>query len=109
MADIQPVQAPQQIAPIQAPEVAQVRAYQSPIVANTAAPRVVDTAAPQLSGPMDFQAPTGTLAGPRQVVTGGNTVGIADPHRARHRLLGARGHRLGPRRARRARPATARR
>ena len=79
MADIQPVQAPRQIAPIQAPEVAQVRAYQSPIAASAAAPRVVDTAAPQLSGPVDFKAPTGTLAGPRQVVTGGNTVGVADP------------------------------
>jgi hypothetical protein len=79
MADVQPVQAPRQIAPIQAPEVAQVRAYQSPIAANAAAPRVVDTAAPQLSGPVDFQAPTGTLAGPRQVVTGGSTVGTGDP------------------------------
>jgi len=79
MADIQPVQAPRQIAPIQAPDVAQVRQFQSPIAASAAAPRVVDTAAPQLSGPVDFKAPTGTLAGPRQVVTGGNTVGIADP------------------------------
>jgi hypothetical protein len=79
MADVQPVQAPRQIAPIQAPEVAQVRAYQSPIAASAAAPRVVDTAAPQLSGPVDFQAPSGTLSGPRQVVTGGNTVGVADP------------------------------
>jgi hypothetical protein len=79
MADIQPVQAPRQIAPIQAPDVAQVRQFQSPIAASAAAPRVVDTAAPQLSGPVDFKAPTGTLAGPRQVVTGGNTVGVADP------------------------------
>jgi hypothetical protein len=79
MADIQPVQAPRQIAPIQAPEVAQVRQFQSPIAASAAAPRVVNTDAPQLSGPVDFKAPTGTLAGPRQVVTGGNTVGIADP------------------------------
>jgi hypothetical protein len=79
MADVQPVQAPRQIAPIQAPEVAQVRAFQSPIAANTAAPRVLDTSAPQLTGPVDFKAPTGTLAGPRQVVTGGGTVGIADP------------------------------
>ena len=38
MADIQPVQAPRQIAPIQAPEVAQVRAFQSPIAASAAAP-----------------------------------------------------------------------
>ena len=79
VADIQPVQAPRQIAPIQAPEVAQVRQFQSPIAASATAPRVVDTAAPQISGPVDFKAPTGTLAGPRQVVTGGNTVGIADP------------------------------
>jgi hypothetical protein len=78
VADIQPIQAPRQIDAIQAPEVAQVRAFQSPIVANTAAPRVVDTGAPQLSGPVDFQAPTGTSSGPRQVVTGGNTVGTAD-------------------------------
>jgi hypothetical protein len=28
---------------------------------------------------VDFQAPVGTLAGPRQVVTGGGTIGIADP------------------------------
>jgi hypothetical protein len=79
MADIQPVQAPRQIAPIQAPEVAQVRQFQSPIAASAVAARVVDTNAPQLSGPVDFKAPTGTLAGPRQVVTGGNTVGVADP------------------------------
>jgi len=77
VADLQPVQAPREIAPIQAPEVAQVRQFQSPIVATTA-PRVLDDAAPQLSGPVDFAAPTGTLAGPRQV-TSGNTVGIADP------------------------------
>jgi hypothetical protein len=76
--NIQPVQAPREIAPIRAPDVSQARQFQSPIVANTAAPRVIDTAAPQLSGPVDFQAPTGTLAGPRQVTTGG-TVGIADP------------------------------
>jgi hypothetical protein len=73
------VQAPRQIAPIPAPEVAQVRTYQSPIAASTAAPRVIDTATPQLSGPVDLQAPTGTLSGPRQVVTGGSSVGVADP------------------------------
>jgi hypothetical protein len=78
VADLQPVQAPRQIAPIEAPEVAQVRAFQSPIAANTAAPRVLNTDAPQLSGPVDFQAPTGTLAGPRNVVTG-STVGVANP------------------------------
>jgi hypothetical protein len=79
LADIQPIQAPRNLAVPNAPEVAQVRAFQSPIVANTAAPRVIDSAAPKLSGPIDFQAPAGTLAGPRQVVTGGSTVGIADP------------------------------
>ena len=79
MADLQPVQAPRQIAPIQAPDVAQVRTYQSPIVANTAAPKIVDSGAPQLSGPVEFKAPSGTLSGPRQVTSSGNTVGIADP------------------------------
>jgi len=78
LADIQPVQAPRQVEAIQAPEVSQVRTFQSPIVANTAAPRVVDTAAPQLAGPREFQAPTGTSSGPRPLVTGGNTVGTAD-------------------------------
>jgi hypothetical protein len=79
VADLQPVQAPKQIAPIQAPEVAQVRTFQSPIVANSAAPKIVDPGAAQLSGPVDFKAPTGTLSGPRQVTNGGNTVGVADP------------------------------
>jgi len=79
MADLQPIQAPRDVVVPSVPEVAQVRAFQSPIVANTAAPRIVDSAAPKLSGPVDFQAPAGTLAGPRQVVTGGGTVGIADP------------------------------
>jgi len=79
VADVQPVQAPKQIAPIQAPQVAEVRTFQSPIVANTAAPRVVDANAPQLSGPVELHAPVGTLSGPRQVVSNGGTVGVADP------------------------------
>jgi hypothetical protein len=79
MADLQPVQAPRDVAMPVVPEVAQVRDFQSPIVANTAAPRILDSGAPKLSGPVDFRAPAGTLAGPRQVVTGGGTVGIADP------------------------------
>ncbi len=41
--------------------------------------RALRNAAPELSGPVDFKAPAGTLAGPRQVVSGGDTVGIADP------------------------------
>ena len=79
LADLQPVQAPRDVVVPSVPEVAQVRAFQSPIVANTAAPKILDSGAPKLSGPVDFQAPSGTLAGPRQVVTGGNTVGITDP------------------------------
>jgi hypothetical protein len=56
-----------------------VRAFQAPVAA-TAEPVQIDVKnAPGLSGPVDFQAPAGTLAGPRQVVTGGSTVGIADP------------------------------
>ena len=78
VAEIAPVQAPREIAPIQAPQVEAVRAFQSP-VAVTATAVKIDTKAPALSGPVEFQAPAGTLAGPRQVVTGGNTVGIADP------------------------------
>ena len=78
LADLQPIQAPRDVVVPSVPEVAQVRAFQSPIVANTAAPRLLDNA-PKLSGPVDFQAPAGTLVGPRQVVTGGGTVGIADP------------------------------
>ena len=79
MADLQPVQAPRDVAMPTVPEVAQVRDFQSPIVANTAAPRILDSGTPKLSGPVDFRAPAGTLAGPRQVVTGGGTVGVADP------------------------------
>jgi hypothetical protein len=78
VAEIAPVQAPREIAPIAAPQVDAVRAFQSPIAA-TAEPVKIDTKAPGLSGPVEFKAPVGTLAGPRQVVTGGNTVGIADP------------------------------
>jgi hypothetical protein len=77
LADLAPVQAPREIA-IAAPEVPQVRAFQSPVAATTS-PIKIDPNAPKLSGPVDFQAPTGTLAGPRQVVTGGSTVGVADP------------------------------
>ena len=79
LAEIQPLQAPSQVAPIQAPEVPQVRQFQSPIIANPTAPRVLDNAQPQLAGRPELQAPTGTLAGPRQVTNTGNTVGIADP------------------------------
>jgi hypothetical protein len=78
VADIAPVQAPREIAPIQAPQVDAVRVYQSPIAAS-AAPVKIDTSAPALSGPVEFKAPSGTLSGPRQVVTGGNSVGITDP------------------------------
>ena len=79
VAEIAPVLAPRQIDAIAAPEVDTVRAFQAPVAA-TAEPVQIDVQnAPGLSGPVDFQAPAGTLAGPRQVVTGGNTVGIADP------------------------------
>jgi hypothetical protein len=78
VAEIAPVLAPREIAPIAAPQVEAVRAFQSPVAA-TASPVKIDTQAPALSGPVEFKAPVGTLAGPRQVVTGGNTVGIADP------------------------------
>jgi hypothetical protein len=79
VAQIQPVQAPKNVAQIQAPEVPTLRNFQSPIVGSTVAPKIVDAGATQLSGPVDYQAPTGTTSGPRQVVVGGNTVGIADP------------------------------
>jgi hypothetical protein len=78
VAEIAPVLAPREIAPIAAPQVEAVRAFQSPLAA-TASPVKIDTQAPSLSGPVEFKAPVGTLAGPRQVVTGGNSVGIADP------------------------------
>jgi len=78
VAEIAPVQAPREIAPLQAPQVDAVQAFQSPVAA-TVAPVKIDTKAPALSGPVEFKAPSGTLAGPRQVVTGGNTVGITDP------------------------------
>jgi len=78
VAEIAPVLAPREIAPIAAPQVEAVQAFQSPVSATTAAVKI-DTKAPSLSGPVEFQAPVGTLAGPRQVVGSGNTVGIADP------------------------------
>jgi hypothetical protein len=78
VAEIAPVVAPREIAPIAAPQVEAVRAFQSPVAATASAVKI-DTQAPALSGPVEFKAPAGTLAGPRQVVTGGNTVGIADP------------------------------
>jgi hypothetical protein len=78
VAEIAPVLAPREIAPIAAPQVEAVRAFQAPVAA-TASPVKIDTKAPALSGPVEFKAPVGTLAGPRQVVTGGSTVGIADP------------------------------
>ena len=78
VAEIAPLLAPREIAPIAAPQVEAVRAFQSPLAA-AAAPVKIDTKAPALSGPVEFKAPSGTLAGPHQVVTGGNSVGITDP------------------------------
>ena len=77
VADIAPVQV-RDVAPIAAPQVQAVQAFQAPVAA-TVAPVKIDTHAPALTGPVDFKAPSGPVAGPRQVVTGGNTVGIGDP------------------------------
>ncbi len=78
VAEIAPVQAPRELSRIAAPQVDAVRAFQAPVAA-TVAPVQIDTSAPRLSGPVEYQAPTGTSSGPRQVVTGGNTVGIGAP------------------------------
>jgi hypothetical protein len=78
VAQIAPVQAPADVARIAAPQVDIARTFQAPVAASVA-PVQIDTSAPSLGGPVEFQAPAGTLAGPRQVVTGGNTVGIGAP------------------------------
>jgi hypothetical protein len=79
IAELQPVQAPREITAPTLPDVPQARAVPSPIALPASAPRVVDTSgAPQLSGPVDLQAPTGTLSGPRQVSNTGNTVGVGE-------------------------------
>jgi hypothetical protein len=80
MAQLQPIQAPREIAAPTLPSLPQARAVPSPIALPTSAPRVVDTSnAPGLSGPVDFQAPVGTSSGPRQVTNTGDTFGVADP------------------------------
>jgi hypothetical protein len=70
---VSPVQAPKAVQR-RAVAVTQARAYQSPIVASPTQINVQSTA-PAISGPVEFQAPVGTTSGPRQVVTTGNTVG----------------------------------
>jgi hypothetical protein len=80
LAQLQPIQAPRDIAAPTLPSVPQARAVPSPIALPTTAPRVVDTSdAPQLSGPVDFQAPVGTSSGPRRVANTGDSFGVADP------------------------------
>jgi hypothetical protein len=80
VADLQQIQAPREIAAPTVQPVPQARAAPSPIALPTSAPRVVDTSdAPALSGPVDYQAPVGTSSGPRQVVSTGDTFGVADP------------------------------
>jgi hypothetical protein len=72
------VQAPREV-PHAAPVVDQARAYQSSVQV-TASPIAIDAVAPAIRGPIETQAPSGgVLAGPRQVVSAGDTVGIADP------------------------------
>ena len=80
IAQLQPIQAPREIAAPTLPTLPQARAVPSPIALPTSAPRVVDTSnAPSISGPVDYQAPAGTSSGPRQVVSAGDTFGVADP------------------------------
>jgi hypothetical protein len=74
------------VSPVQAPRevrrasrvVEQARAYQS-VASATASPVAVDAQAPAIRGPIEVQAPAGVQSGPRQVVSRGNTVGLAGP------------------------------
>ncbi|MEN8184874.1 MAG: TonB C-terminal domain-containing protein, partial [Myxococcota bacterium] len=49
------------------------------IAAATTSPIEVAPVAPALRGPVEFQAPVGPSVGPRAVVQGGDTVGLAAP------------------------------
>ena len=75
--NVNTVQAPQQIARA-ATVVEQARAYHSPVQV-TASPVAVEGVAPAIRGPIEHVAPQGIQAGPRQVSSVGNTVGIGDP------------------------------
>ena len=75
--NVNTVQAPKQIARA-ATVVEQARAYQSPVQV-TASPVAVEGIAPAIRGPIEHVAPQGIQAGPRQVASVGNTVGIGDP------------------------------
>ncbi len=77
MESLNPVQAPIEVKGA-ARVVERARAYQSNIQV-TANPVKIDAASPQIRGPIEIQAPSGIQAGPRQVASVGNTVGIADP------------------------------
>ena len=57
MVDIAPVQAPREIAPIQAPVVEAAQAYQSPIAASAAPREDREQRALPLSGPVELRAP----------------------------------------------------
>ena len=74
---VAPVRAPREISRA-ATRVEQARAIQSVAVA-TASPVAVDAQAPAIRGPVEIQAPSGIQAGPRQVTSVGNTVGLAAP------------------------------
>ena len=77
MESLNPVQAPIEVKGA-ARVVERARAYQSNVQV-TASPVKIDAASPQIRGPVEIQAPSGIQAGPRQVTSVGNTVGIADP------------------------------
>ncbi|MDH3685109.1 MAG: hypothetical protein OEP95_02735 [Myxococcales bacterium] len=75
--NVNTVQAPKQIARANT-VVTQARAYQSPVQV-TASPVAVEGVAPAIRGKIEHVAPQGVQAGPRQVASVGNTVGIGDP------------------------------
>ena len=74
---LSPVQAPREVARA-ARVVDQARAYQS-VASATASPVAIDAQAPAIRGKVDIHAPAAVLAGPRQVVSTGQTVGAGGP------------------------------
>jgi TonB family protein len=79
VAALAPVQAPSQIERPTALPIPQATAYQSPIQVPTAQPLDVNAASAALTGPVEIAAPVGTISGPKQVVTSGDTVGTGGP------------------------------
>ncbi|MBW2243836.1 MAG: TonB C-terminal domain-containing protein [Deltaproteobacteria bacterium] len=49
------------------------------VVSATVAPVVTNYQGPALAGPIQHQAPTGIVSGPRQVISSGNTLGTGRP------------------------------